>query len=234
MMAHLEQVWQLPDDGIWEIRGPQRHFTQSKVMAWVAFDRAAKMCELRGTHRAADREVAQARRPGQGRGLREGLQRREEQLRAVLRLGPARLEPADAGARRVPPADRPADHRHRRGDPARAHGRRLRAALPDLGRRRRRRAPGRRGHVPHDDVLAGGQPRADRPPRRGARAVREAAEPAERRRHAVGGVRPEHQAADRQLPAGVLPPRPDRLGVAPVRVAPVAAGRPASTTEASS
>ena len=48
MMAHLEQVWQLPDDGIWEIRGPQRHFTQSKVMAWVAFDRAAKMCELAG------------------------------------------------------------------------------------------------------------------------------------------------------------------------------------------
>jgi GH15 family glucan-1,4-alpha-glucosidase len=48
MMAHLEKVWQLPDDGIWEIRGPQRHFTQSKVMAWVAFDRAAKMCELAG------------------------------------------------------------------------------------------------------------------------------------------------------------------------------------------
>ncbi len=48
MMEHLEQVWQLPDDGIWEIRGPQRHFTQSKVMAWVAFDRAARMCELTG------------------------------------------------------------------------------------------------------------------------------------------------------------------------------------------
>ena len=42
MMEHLEQVWKLPDDGIWEIRGPQRHFTQSKVMAWVAFDRAGE------------------------------------------------------------------------------------------------------------------------------------------------------------------------------------------------
>ena len=31
VMEHLEQVWQKPDDGIWEIRGPQRHFTQSKV-----------------------------------------------------------------------------------------------------------------------------------------------------------------------------------------------------------
>ena len=62
--------------------------------------------------------------------------------------------------------------------------------------------------------------------RRGARAVREAAEPAERRGHALRGVRPEHQAADRQLPPGVLPPRADRLGVAPVRVTPVADGHP--------
>ena len=76
MMEHLERVWQQPDDGIWEIRGPQRHFTQSKVMAWVAFDRAAKIAEHAGTHRPADRPVAQARRPGEGRGLREGLRRR--------------------------------------------------------------------------------------------------------------------------------------------------------------
>jgi GH15 family glucan-1,4-alpha-glucosidase len=48
VMEHLEQVWQKPDDGIWEIRGPQRHFTQSKVMAWVAFDRAAKIAEKTG------------------------------------------------------------------------------------------------------------------------------------------------------------------------------------------
>jgi GH15 family glucan-1,4-alpha-glucosidase len=48
IMEHLERVWQEPDDGIWEIRGPQRHFTQSKVMAWVAFDRAAKIAERLG------------------------------------------------------------------------------------------------------------------------------------------------------------------------------------------
>ena len=48
MMEHLERVWQLPDDGIWEIRGPQRHFTQSKVMAWVAFDRAVKIIQHTG------------------------------------------------------------------------------------------------------------------------------------------------------------------------------------------
>jgi GH15 family glucan-1,4-alpha-glucosidase len=39
----LEEGWRLPDAGIWEVRGPQRHFTHSKVMAWVAFDRAVRM-----------------------------------------------------------------------------------------------------------------------------------------------------------------------------------------------
>src|SRR4029077_5982851 len=48
VMEHLEAVWQLPDDGIWEIPGPQRHFTQSKVMACVAFDRGAQIAEAMG------------------------------------------------------------------------------------------------------------------------------------------------------------------------------------------
>src|SRR5579863_6085158 len=41
-LEHLADVWQQPDDGIWEVRGPRQHFTHSKVMAWVAFDRAIK------------------------------------------------------------------------------------------------------------------------------------------------------------------------------------------------
>jgi GH15 family glucan-1,4-alpha-glucosidase len=45
LMTHLEDVWQSPDRGIWEVRGPSRHFTYSKVMAWVAFDRAVKTIE---------------------------------------------------------------------------------------------------------------------------------------------------------------------------------------------
>ena len=44
-LAHLENVWTEPDQGIWEIRGGARHFTYSKVMAWVAFDRAIKSAE---------------------------------------------------------------------------------------------------------------------------------------------------------------------------------------------
>jgi len=42
---HVEQVWRDPDEGIWEVRGPRRHFTHSKVMAWVVFDRSIKMAE---------------------------------------------------------------------------------------------------------------------------------------------------------------------------------------------
>jgi GH15 family glucan-1,4-alpha-glucosidase len=44
----LENAWPQPDEGIWEIRGPRRHFTYSKVMAWAAFDRAVKLAELTG------------------------------------------------------------------------------------------------------------------------------------------------------------------------------------------
>lgn len=43
LMEHLETVWTEPDEGIWEVRGPRRHFTHSKVMAWVAADRMVKM-----------------------------------------------------------------------------------------------------------------------------------------------------------------------------------------------
>jgi len=40
---HVQEVWNQPDEGIWEIRGPRQHFTHSKIMAWVALDRAIKM-----------------------------------------------------------------------------------------------------------------------------------------------------------------------------------------------
>ena len=46
ILEHLEQIWAEPDDGIWEVRGPPQQFTLSKVMAWVAFDRAASTDRL--------------------------------------------------------------------------------------------------------------------------------------------------------------------------------------------
>jgi GH15 family glucan-1,4-alpha-glucosidase len=45
MLGLLEQAWRERDEGIWEVRGERRHFTHSKVMAWVAFDRGIKLCE---------------------------------------------------------------------------------------------------------------------------------------------------------------------------------------------
>jgi GH15 family glucan-1,4-alpha-glucosidase len=45
IMEHLETVWREPDEGIWETRGPRQHFTYSKVMAWVAFDRMIKSAQ---------------------------------------------------------------------------------------------------------------------------------------------------------------------------------------------
>lgn len=45
LIEFLESAWDRPDEGIWEVRGPRRHFTHSKVMAWVAMDRAVKAVE---------------------------------------------------------------------------------------------------------------------------------------------------------------------------------------------
>jgi GH15 family glucan-1,4-alpha-glucosidase len=55
MLDHLAQIWQEPDHGIWEIRGSPQHFTHSKVMAWVAFDRAIKSAEMFGFDGPIDR-----------------------------------------------------------------------------------------------------------------------------------------------------------------------------------
>jgi len=45
LLEELESRWHEPDEGIWEVRGPRRHFTHSKVMAWVAFDRGLRLIE---------------------------------------------------------------------------------------------------------------------------------------------------------------------------------------------
>jgi GH15 family glucan-1,4-alpha-glucosidase len=50
LVAHLERIWQQPDEGIWEVRGGARHFTFSKVMAWVAVDRVIRAAEEFGLH----------------------------------------------------------------------------------------------------------------------------------------------------------------------------------------
>ncbi|HJY39083.1 MAG TPA: glycoside hydrolase family 15 protein, partial [Steroidobacteraceae bacterium] len=48
LLQHLEEIWERPDCGLWEVRGPPQHFTHSKIMAWVAFDRGIKDAEEYG------------------------------------------------------------------------------------------------------------------------------------------------------------------------------------------
>jgi GH15 family glucan-1,4-alpha-glucosidase len=62
ILDFLEDGWRQPDDGIWEVRGPARHFTHSKVMAWVAFDRAVKSSQLPGFDRHLDVDQLRATR----------------------------------------------------------------------------------------------------------------------------------------------------------------------------
>jgi GH15 family glucan-1,4-alpha-glucosidase len=55
LLDHLAKIWTRPDEGMWEIRGEPRHFTYSKIMCWVAFDRAVKTLESFGMLGPAER-----------------------------------------------------------------------------------------------------------------------------------------------------------------------------------
>ncbi len=55
LLGWLDEGWRRPDAGIWEVRGPARHFTHSKMMCWVAFDRGVKFCEQFGRHGPVER-----------------------------------------------------------------------------------------------------------------------------------------------------------------------------------
>jgi GH15 family glucan-1,4-alpha-glucosidase len=55
LLGWLEHHWREKDAGIWEFRGPNRHFTHSKMMVWVAFDRAVRLCEEFGLAGKSDR-----------------------------------------------------------------------------------------------------------------------------------------------------------------------------------
>ena len=175
LLEFLETAWREPDEGIWEVRGARRHFTHSKVMAWVAFDRAVRT--RRGARpRRAGRALARAARRDPRRGLRAGLRRRARLVHAVVRLAGARREPAADPARRLPARHRPARARHRRGDRARAARGRLRPPLPHARSRASTaclpaRASSCRARSGSSTT------RAARPPRRRARALRAAARP---------------------------------------------------------
>ena len=72
LVNYVVKAWADPDEGIWEVRGPRRHFTHSKVMAWVALDRAVKSAEQFGLGGPVDRWRA-VRDEIHGRVCRDGF-----------------------------------------------------------------------------------------------------------------------------------------------------------------
>jgi GH15 family glucan-1,4-alpha-glucosidase len=60
-MSYLEEHWREPDEGLWEVRGPRRHFVHSKIMCWVAADRALRIAHLAGRTTSVERWQAMRR-----------------------------------------------------------------------------------------------------------------------------------------------------------------------------
>ena len=209
LVNELARSWTRPDHGLWEIRGPQRHFTHSRVMAWVAFDRAVRAVERHGLEGPED----------EWRAVRDRV--REEVLEQGLRPGSGNVHPAlrhhrggrsavDDPSGRLPAgrrSPRPRDDRGDRGGPA---ARRAAAPLPN--RDRRRWADGRRERVHRLLVLAGLGVRPCRPHGRREGADGAASLADQRRRPAQRGVRRAWCPDGGQLPPGVLAPGPGRRG----------------------
>ena len=213
LMRHVARIWREPDYGMWEVRGEPRHFTHSKVMAWVAVDRFVRLVEQLGAHdidlqpwralctemhdwicrECVDREGGHFVQHVGGRGLDAALL----MLPLVGFLPPQdpRMVATVAADRAAPDAGRP--------------------GVPLHHRPRRRRPAARRGHVRRVQLLAGRQPGAAGARGRSARAVRAAAGAVQRRGAAVGGVRPRERAHAGQLPAGVQPRGDREFGAEP-------------------
>ena len=188
LLDFLEGAWDRPDNSLWEVRGPQRHFVHSKVMAWAGVDRAVQAVERFGLDGPVDR----------WRRLRQEIhddvcakgydadRNTFTQFYGSARLG--RGAAADP-PRRLPAMGRPAGDRHR--------GRRRSGSSTTTGSccatgptpTADDGLPGHRGGIPGVHVLARRRARRHGPHRRGRAAVRAAARAAQRPRPAQRGVR---------------------------------------------
>ena len=209
VLEHLAEVWDQPDNGIWERRGDGAHYVSSKVMTWVAFDRAVKSAEMFGFEAPLDR----------WRQLRDTIHRDvcengfDREMNAFVQSYGSRL--LDASILLLPsvgflPASDPRvrgtleaiekylmrdgfvlrhDPRELRTDRSRAADRGRISRLQPLARRR---------------LCAGGRDR------QGAGAVRPGGRGGQRSRPAGRGVRFRRTAPDRQFPAGADPHRADQ------------------------
>ena len=153
--------WRETDAGMWEMRGEPRHHLSSKVLCWVALDRAVK---LGRAARDARRRRALGERAGHDPrgGADARVERDAQRVRAVVRLRRARRRAAADADPRVPARHRRADALDDRRDRRRADRRRPRPALPQRGGAERRRPDRRGGHV-RDLLASGSSPRSRRP-----------------------------------------------------------------------
>ena len=213
LIEFLESAWQRPDDGIWEVRGGRRHFTHSKIMAWVAIDRAVRLIEEFGVggdegrsmlpHLSALRERIHAEVCERGFNPRRRARSRSRTAATTL----------DASVLVIPhfgflPGPRSARAGHGRGDREGPAARRLRAPL-----RHRGTAPtGCPAPRARSSPAASGWPTTTPSP--GASTRRRRCSSACSACATTSGCSseeydPQAAAADRQLPAGVLAPRAD-------------------------
>ena len=152
------KVWGHADQGIWEARGAPQHYVSSKLMCWVAMDRAAQAG--RDARRLRPRAGVARNRRGDQRGHpHEGRHSRGRAAPALRDRRAGRFEPA-RGDIRVPARKRRADARERDGNRRRTDRGRLRAALQH--RRDGRRSLGQGGQLPDLLVLARLGTRRDR------------------------------------------------------------------------
>ncbi len=144
-------VWDQPDQGIWEARGEPQHYVSSKLMCWVALDRAAKIAAIR------DDPALEAKWSATADQIRADIlsrgAHRQGRTPPALRHRLARRVDAARGVVRVPSWQRRTPEEHRRCHRQRPDRGRLRPALPHG--RDRRRSLGQGGHLPDLLVLAG-------------------------------------------------------------------------------
>ena len=176
--------WKEADAGMWEMRGEPRHHLSSKVLCWVALDRAVKLADQLGRVREGRRMGGHPRRDPR-RGPRARLEREPPGVRPVVRLGRSRCRPAADADPRLPARHRRAHEVDDRRDRRRPHRGRPGAPLPQRRGPQRRRPERRGGHLHDLLVLAGGLPG---PGRRG--------------RARPGAVRPAGRLRQRPRPTG--------------------------------
>ncbi len=110
MLKHLETIWQAPDNGIWEIRGPLQHFVHSKAMAWLAFNRMANNPLLEDDRLARPLPPRRPHHPC--RYLQAWRAPHRQLLHAVLWHRPGGCLAAAARHRRLPTAGRHPHQKH--------------------------------------------------------------------------------------------------------------------------